>query len=133
MPGKDLPELRAIWQAAGRPGVVKFRHAVPRAGLNLTVKKAADFVHGEATAQVFAPAPKSEGKISSPQLNKRWQADLIDRLQKQNPRKERREPPGPCGHRHLQPLSVGRAFANEGARSSRRGLPKDPESGVRES
>ncbi len=78
MHGEDLAELRAIWQAAGRPGVVKFKHAAQRAGFNLTVKKAADFVHGEATAQVFAAAPKSEGKIGSPQPNERWQADLID-------------------------------------------------------
>ncbi len=78
MPGENLAELKAIWQAAGRPGVVKFTHAAQRAGLSLTAKKAADFVHGEATAQVFVPAPKSEGKIGSPQLNERWQADLID-------------------------------------------------------
>ena len=86
MPGEDLAQLRAIWQAAGRPGVFKFRHAVQRAGLNLTVKKAADFVHGEATAQVFAPAPKSEGKIGSPQLNERWHAGLID-LKSKTPEK----------------------------------------------
>ncbi len=59
MPGKDLAELRAIWQAACRHGVVKFRHAVQRTSLNVTVKKAANFVHGEATAQAFAPAPRS--------------------------------------------------------------------------
>ena len=35
-------------------------------------------MHGEITAQVFTPAPKSEGKIGSSQLNERWQADLID-------------------------------------------------------
>ncbi len=78
MPGEDLAELRAIWQAAGRPGAFKFRHAARRAGLNLTVKKAAEFVRGEAAAQVFAPAQKSEEKVSSPQLNERRQADLID-------------------------------------------------------
>jgi hypothetical protein len=66
MPGVDLAELRATWQAAGRPGAAKFRHAVQRAGLNLTVKKAADFVHGEATAQIFAPALKVGRKHRQP-------------------------------------------------------------------
>ena len=39
----ELAELRAIWQRAGRPGRDKFRDAVKRSGLNLTVKDAADF------------------------------------------------------------------------------------------
>ncbi len=52
MRGEDLAELRAIWQAAGRPGVVKFRHAVQRASLNVTVKAAAELVRSETTAQV---------------------------------------------------------------------------------
>ncbi len=78
MLGEDLAELRAISQTAGRPGATNFRHAAQRAGLHLTIKKAAEFVHGEATAQIFAPGPKSEGRVTSPELNARWQADLID-------------------------------------------------------
>ena len=74
----DLAELRAIWQRAGRPGRDKFRDAVKRPGLNLTVKAATDFIKAQSVAQVFAPPPASKGKVTSPQLNERWQTDLVD-------------------------------------------------------
>jgi hypothetical protein len=35
-------------------------------------------VIGEAVSQVYQPAVRSEGKIASPELNARWQCDLID-------------------------------------------------------
>ena len=44
----------------------------------MSSKQAQDFVRGQSTAQVFAPPPKSGGKVTSPQLNERWQADLMD-------------------------------------------------------
>ena len=78
MPGEDLAEIRRIWQGAGRPGAAKLRHAAQRQGLNLTVKEAKEFVVGQGAAQVFAPAPKSQGKITSPEMNERWMCDLID-------------------------------------------------------
>ena len=28
-------------------------------------------------AQVYSPAPKSEGKVTSPELHERWQSDLM--------------------------------------------------------
>ena len=54
------------------------KDAAKRKGLNLTVKEVKEFVIGEAVAQVYRPAPHSEGKITSPELNARWQCDLID-------------------------------------------------------
>ena len=33
---------------------------------------------GEGVSQVYQPAPRSEGKITSPELNARWMVDLID-------------------------------------------------------
>ena len=74
----DLAEFRAIWQRAGRPGRDKFRDAVLISGLNLAAKDAADFTKAQSVAQVFAPPPASKGKVTSPQLNERWQADLMD-------------------------------------------------------
>ncbi len=37
-----------------------------------------EFVIAQSVAQVYQPAPRSEGKITSPELNARWQCDLID-------------------------------------------------------
>ena len=78
MPGGDLAQLRLIWQRAGRPGAAKLKDAAKRQGLNLTVKEVKEFVIAEAVAQVYQPAPRSEGKITSPELNARWMCDLID-------------------------------------------------------
>ena len=74
----DLGQLRLIWSRAGRPGQQKLRDAAKRAGVSLTVKETADFIRGQAVAQVYAPAPKSEGKVTSPELHERWQCDLMD-------------------------------------------------------
>ena len=74
----DLANLRLIWAKAGRPGQRKFRDAAKRAGLQLSVKESADFLRGQGVAQVFAKAPESNGKVTSPQLNERWMCDLID-------------------------------------------------------
>ena len=78
MPGEALAELRLIWQKAGRPGTAKLRDAPKRQGISLTVKEVKEFVHGEAVSQVSRAAPRSEGKVTSPELNARWQADLMD-------------------------------------------------------
>ena len=61
---------------------------VRRRGLDVSPKQAQDFVRGQATAQVFAAPPKSNGKVTSPQLNERWQADLMD-FKAQDPEKNK--------------------------------------------
>ncbi len=78
MPDGALAELRLMWQKAGRPGAAKLRDAAKRKGLNLTVKEVEEFVHSESASQVFQAAPRSEGSVTSPELNARWQADLMD-------------------------------------------------------
>ena len=35
-------------------------------------------MRAQPVAQVFAPVPRSEGKVTSPELIARWQCDLID-------------------------------------------------------
>ena len=81
-------DLEDVYIAAGRPGAAKLRDAMRRRGLDVTLTQAQDFVCGQATAQVFAAPPKSEGKVTSPQLNERWQADLMD-FKAQDPQKNK--------------------------------------------
>ena len=73
-----MSNLREIWENAGRPGAAKFRDAAKRQDVAITTKEAQEFVKKQASAQVFAAVPKSQGKITSPELNHTWQADLID-------------------------------------------------------
>jgi hypothetical protein len=49
-------ELRRIYVAAGRPGAAKFRDAARRGGIELTHKRAAEFVKDQAEGQVFGKA-----------------------------------------------------------------------------
>ena len=71
-------ELRAVWLEAGRPGVDKFYAAVLRSGLAVRRQAAQEFVKRQETRQVFAPGPKSGGRVTAARLDDRWQADLID-------------------------------------------------------
>ncbi len=68
-----LAQLRAIWQAAGRPGQAKFRVAAQLKGHNLFVREAAYFVRVQPVAHVFAPPPKNDRKVTAPELSSRWQ------------------------------------------------------------
>jgi len=80
--------LQAIYEAAGRPGAAKLRDAARRQGKEVTLKQAQDFVRGQSTAQVFGPPPRSQGKVTSPELNDRWQCDLMD-FKTRSPEKNR--------------------------------------------
>ncbi len=78
MPNGSPTQLRAIWQAAGRPGQAKLRHAATRKGLNATDKQAADLVRSQRVPHLFTAAPVSEGNVTSHEFDERWQSDLID-------------------------------------------------------
>ena len=71
-------DLQAIYNISGRPGAAKLRDAARRRGLNVSLKEAQNFVRGQSAAQVFAAPPQADGKVTGPELNQRWQADLLD-------------------------------------------------------
>ena len=80
-------DLQAIYNISGRPGAAKLRDAARRRGLNVSLKEAQNFVRGQSAAQACAAPPKKlAGKVTSPELNQRWQADLLD-FKQQNPEK----------------------------------------------
>ena len=71
-------QLKAIWLEAGRPGTAKLYAAARKQGLD--VKRAAvdAFVKAQETRQIFAPAPKSQGKVTANGIDDKWQVDLTD-------------------------------------------------------
>lgn len=73
--------LREIWVGAGRPGAAKLYTAVRRKGLQVKLADVEAFVKGQETRQVFAPAPRSQGKVTATGVDDRWQVDLINWLQ----------------------------------------------------
>ena len=77
-------ELRAVWVEAGRPGADKLYAAALRSGLAVKREAVQGFVKSQETRQVFAPAPKSGGKVTATNIDDRWQADLIDWKQMDN-------------------------------------------------
>jgi hypothetical protein len=71
-------QLRSIWLETGRAGVAKLFAATQRAGLGVRRAAVDAFIKKQETRQVFAPAPRSDGKVTSNTLHGRWQIDLID-------------------------------------------------------
>lgn len=71
-------QLRKVWIEAGRPGVAKLYTAARKKGLDVRRAAVDEFVKKQETRQVFAPAPKSQGKVTATNVDDRWQADVID-------------------------------------------------------
>ncbi len=71
-------ELRAVWLEAGRPGADTLYGAALRSGLDVKRQAVQEFVKSQETRQVFAPGPKSSGRVTAARIDDRLQADLID-------------------------------------------------------
>jgi len=71
-------QLRTVWVEAGRPGAAKLYDAARRKGLDVSRAAAAAFVKAQETRQVFAPGPRSQGRVTATGVDDRWQVDLID-------------------------------------------------------
>ena len=70
--------LRTIWVEAGRPGAANLFAAARRQDVDVKRTVVDAFVKSQETRQVFAPGPKSQGKVTANGLDDTWQADLID-------------------------------------------------------
>ena len=71
-------ELRELWVESGRPGVAKLLAAARRQGLAVNRAGVESFIRRQETRQVFAPGPRSGGKVTANGLDDRWQAYVID-------------------------------------------------------
>ena len=71
-------ELRKVWLDAGRPGAARFYAAARRADLPIKLADARRFVEAQETRQVFAPSPRSRGRVTSTRQDDKWQADILD-------------------------------------------------------
>jgi hypothetical protein len=58
--------------------VAKLYTAVRKRGLDVSRADVDAFVKKQETRQVFAPAPKSQGKVTATNIDDRWQVDIID-------------------------------------------------------
>ena len=80
-------DLQSIYNISGRPGAAKLRDAARRRGLDVSLKEAqTSFEDSQQRRSSRLPPPKSDGKVTSPELNQRWQADLLD-FKQQDPEK----------------------------------------------
>ena len=71
-------QLRKIWLETGGAGVSKLLAAAQREGLGVKRAGVDAFIKKQEKRQVFAPAPRSDGTVTSSSLDGRWQIDLID-------------------------------------------------------
>ena len=69
--------LRALFVKLGFPGLLKFRAAAEKAGLNAPLRTLKRIVAESSQRQVLAKEPKYGGKIVADAMHGRWAADLI--------------------------------------------------------
>ena len=70
-------ELKALFAKLGFPGILKFRAAAEKAGLNAQLRTLKRIVAESSQRQVIAREPKYSGKIVADAMHGRWAADLI--------------------------------------------------------
>ena len=73
--------MKQIWVDIGRAGAEKLYDKAIKKGLAVTRKQAQDFVKSQATAQVFQPRTRSDGKVVATGPLKTWQVDVMDMKQ----------------------------------------------------
>ena len=74
-------QLREVWIETGRAGVEKVYDKAVKKGLAVTRKQVQEFVKGQASAQVFQPRAKSDGRVVATRAMMTWQIDVMDMKQ----------------------------------------------------
>ena len=73
-----MDQLPALSEEFGYPSANKLFDAAQRAGVKVTLKQVQAFVKSQNVRQVYHQLPPSKGKITAPNLDDTWVADLID-------------------------------------------------------
>jgi len=76
-----MAELKQLWVDIGRQGAEKLYNKAVKSGLVVTRKQAQEFVKSQASAQVFQPRAKSDGRVVATAPLKSWQVDVMDMKQ----------------------------------------------------
>ena len=74
-------QLREVWIETGRAGVDKVYGKAVRKGLAVTRKQVQEFVKSQASAQVFQPRARSDGRVVATRALMTWQVDVMDMKQ----------------------------------------------------
>ena len=70
-------QLKTLFADLGYPGILKFKAAAKKAGIDAPFKTLRRIVEESSQRQVLGREPKYLGKIVSDMIHKRWAADLI--------------------------------------------------------
>ena len=74
-------QLREVWIETGRAGAERVYNKAVKKGLAVSRKQVSDFVKAQASAQVFQPRAKSDGRVTATRAMMTWQIDLIEMKQ----------------------------------------------------
>ena len=76
---QHVPDLHELWVKLNRPSAERFRQALVKRGMVAPpVKQIQElFLKYQSSKQLFAPPPKYTGHVYSPDLDSRWQADVM--------------------------------------------------------
>ncbi len=74
-------QLKQIWIDIGRAGAEKLYDKAVKTGLAVTRKQTQEFVKSQASAQVFQPRTRSDGRVVATAPLRTWQVDVMDMKQ----------------------------------------------------
>ena len=75
---QPVDPVRRLFEDLNQPSEARLKQALRARGIRSTDEEVANIVKGSTAEQVFAPKPRSEGKVVSTHKNARWAADLVD-------------------------------------------------------
>ena len=70
--------LKEFWVKTGRASAIVLVHYARTKGYNIPTSEAVRFIKAQTAGQVFRPPPPSNGHVTSPDIDAKWQLDLID-------------------------------------------------------
>ena len=74
-------QIKQVWIDTGRGGAEKVYAKAVKSGLAVTRKQVQEFVKSQASAQVFQPRARSDGKVVATRAGMTWQVDVMDMKQ----------------------------------------------------
>ena len=70
--------VRRVFEDLNQPSEARLKQALKARGIPFKDQTVTSIVKGSAARQIFAPRPRSDGKVVSLHKNARWAADLVD-------------------------------------------------------
>ena len=73
----DGERIAEIYRELGFPSAPKFRTALRKQGINISLDNLKDFIKTLGSRQIFRPPPQYKGNVAARNIDDRWVADVL--------------------------------------------------------